>query len=114
MITSKDNSKIKNIVMLSSSAKKRREQSTFILEGTRLCGEALREDIFVLELYYTKSLLESHPNLVNDLAKKSQFYTEVSSEVFLKMSDTKSPQGILVAAKLKSKNINIQNQLSLF
>ena len=45
MITSKDNPKIKRIAALNASSKKRKEEAVFLLEGTRLCGEALREDI---------------------------------------------------------------------
>ena len=103
MITSKDNAKIKRVAALCSSAKKRREEGLFLLEGTRLCSEALREDIEVLEVFYTASVLKSDAELVQNLCKISAFYDEVSDTVFAKMSDTCSPQGILLTARFKGK-----------
>ncbi len=101
MITSKDNPKIKRIAALISSAKKRKEEGVFLLEGTRLCGEALREDIEVLELFYTSSLLKTDAELIEKLSKISAFSDEVAEPVFAKMSDTTSPQGILLTARFK-------------
>ena len=101
MITSKDNAKIKRVAALCSSAKKRREEGVFLLEGTRLCFEALREDIEVLEVFYTASVLKSDADLVQRLCAISAFSDEVSDTVFAKMSDTCSPQGILLTAHFK-------------
>lgn len=101
MITSKDNAKIKRVAALCSSAKKRREEGLFLLEGTRLCAEALREDIEVLEVFYTASVLKSDADLVQKLCGISTFSDEVSDTVFAKMSDTCSPQGILLTARFK-------------
>lgn len=101
MITSKDNAKIKRVAALCSSAKKRREEGVFLLEGTRLCSEALREDIQVLEVFYTASVLKSDADLVQKLSSISTFSDEVSDTVFAKMSDTCSPQGILLTARFK-------------
>lgn len=101
MITSKDNAKIKRVAALCSSAKKRREEGVFLLEGTRLCFEALREDIEVLEVFYTASVLKSDADLVQRLCAISAFSDEVSDTVFAKMSDTCSPQGILLTARFE-------------
>lgn len=101
MITSKDNPKIKRIAALNSSAKKRKEEGVFILEGTRLCAEALREEVQVLEVFYTASVLKNDLELTQKLCKISTFSDEVSDTVFAKMSDTASPQGILLTARFK-------------
>ena len=99
MITSKDNAKIKRVAALMGSAKKRRDEGVFLLEGTRLCAEALREDIEVLELYYTPNLLKSDATLIKELSAISQLCEEVNDAVFAKMSDTCSPQGVLLVAR---------------
>ncbi len=101
MITSKDNARIKRVAALCSSAKKRKEEGVFLLEGTRLCSEALREDIEVLEVFYTSSVLKSDAELVGKLCEISSFSDEVSDTVFAKMSDTCSPQGVLLTARFK-------------
>ena len=79
MITSKENAKIKRVAALMGSAKKRREEGVFLLEGTRLCSEALRENIDVLEMYYTPNLLKSDADLLEKLIKickkKSQLFS---------------------------------------
>lgn len=96
MITSKDNPRIKRVVQLTASVRKRRENGVFLLEGTRLCEEALREDISVREMYYTASIAGSHPTLITALSARAATVEEVSEPVFSKLSDTCSPQGILL------------------
>jgi TrmH family RNA methyltransferase len=100
MITAKDNPKVKNVVKLVSSAKKRRETGLIVLEGARLCSEALAEGVKVAELFYTSQTEKANAKLLEALKKKAEFYSEVSGEVFEKISDTKSPQGILATVKL--------------
>jgi len=101
MITSKDNARIKRVAALCSSAKKRREEGVFLLEGTRLCAEALREDIEVLDMFYTSGAIKSDAQLIKKLGEISVFSDEVSDTVFAKMSDTCSPQGVLLTARFK-------------
>ena len=109
MITAKDNPRIKRVSMLVSSAKKRRQDGVFVLEGSRLCGEALREDITVNELYYTSRALLEYTALVDELKSKASFYSEVSKQVFEKISDTQSPQGILLTFSFKESENKIEN-----
>jgi TrmH family RNA methyltransferase len=108
MITSKENPKIKRVASLVSSAKKRREEGVFLLEGTRLCSEALREDIEVLEMYYTSNLLKSDADFLEKLKKISAFSEEVNDTVFAKISDTCSPQGVLLVARFR-REIKVPN-----
>ncbi len=96
MITSKDNPRVKRVAQLSASARKRREEGCFLLEGTRLCEEALREEILVLEMYYTASVEASNLKLIMSLKERAKRAEEVSESVFSKMSDTCSPQGVLL------------------
>lgn len=109
MITSKDNGKIKKVAAYMNSAKKRRTDGVFILEGTRLCSEALREDIEVLEVFYTAGVLKSDAELVKNLCDISASFDEVSDAVFGKISDTCSPQGVLVVARFKREIIVPEN-----
>ena len=91
------------MALLCSSAKKRRESGLFILEGTRLCSEALREDISVCEMFYTASVLASHSELIKALEKRAKFSDEVSEAVFAKLSDTCSPQGVLLTVSFNER-----------
>lgn len=91
MITSAGNSKIKRVVQLNQKAKVRKEENVFIVEGLKMFLEAPAEkirDVYVTESFYHKNPL---------CQKKMQDcnFEFVSEEVFGKISDTKTPQGIL-------------------
>ncbi len=93
MISSRDNNRIKNVVRLIESARERKKQSLIVLEGERLVKEASE----IEELYYT----EDH--ILEEIIKKSKKSFLVSKEVFKKMSDTVSPQGVIALVKRPEK-----------
>ena len=90
MITSATNSRIKRIVALGQKAKLRREEDCFLVEGSKMFLEAPKS--WVREVYVSESFL-ARCDFKDEL--KSYSYEVVSDEVFQKMSDTKTPQGIL-------------------
>lgn len=105
MITSTTNNRIKRIVALGQKAKLRREEDCFLVEGPKMFLEAPKswiKEIYVSESFLTKCSfreeLEAHP------------YEVVSDEVFQKISDTKTPQGIL--SVLKCPHYEIEELLS--
>ena len=53
-ITSRDNERIKHAVRLLGSAKARREEGLFIIEGARLCMDALQSGADIREVYVTE------------------------------------------------------------
>lgn len=100
MITSQTNPRIKNIVQLQQKSKARREQDCFVIEGENLFLEVPLDSI--VEAYYTKAcLLYPKQEIIDKLAGlvQSRIAEEVSEEVFKKISDTQSPQGILCVVK---------------
>ncbi|MBQ0111199.1 MAG: RNA methyltransferase [Oscillospiraceae bacterium] len=90
MITSRDNAQVKNVCRLCDSKSERRKQGLMVLEGERLLCEARH----IEKLYYT-----ADSNYQRFLPVCSG-YEEVSPEVFKKMCDTVSPQGVLGLVKL--------------
>lgn len=94
MITATTNKRIKRLVSLSEKAKERKKEQVFLVEGGKMFEEADRERI--LEVYVSESYLEK-----NKVSEKLQSigYEIVSDEVFKKISDTCSPQGILCVMK---------------
>ncbi|MBR2696485.1 MAG: RNA methyltransferase [Parasporobacterium sp.] len=96
MISSKNNSKIKGIKKLLSSAKERRVRGLFVIEGIRLVKEAPPE--MVEQLYLSESLFRSG-------TFETDFYNNmevVSDEVFQSVSDTVTPQGALALVRQPS------------
>ena len=101
MITSAANSKVKQVVQWQSKARERREADIFLTEGFKMFLEAPSEQI--REVYLSEDALEK---AMSDSAIKDKLqlagYETVSDEVFRRMSDTKTPQGILCVMRRPS------------
>ena len=93
-ITSLQNPKVKAYNQLVSSAKERREQGLFVLEGLRLVLDVVRSGCTIKELFFTKVLYINNTDDLEKLISLSDESYEISDSVAEKMSDTKSPQGI--------------------
>lgn len=94
MITSHSNPKVKQVAQWQTNAGERRRAGIFLAEGFKMCEEAPEESI--REIYVTPEALEksrSQPLLWAKLERAG--YETVSCEAFRKMSDTRTPQGIL-------------------
>lgn len=104
MITSAANSKVKQVVQWQSKAKERREADIFLTEGFKMFREAPSEQIG--EVYLSADALKK-ANTDSAIKEKLQLtgYETVSDEVFRRMSDTKTPQGILCVMKRPSYSI---------
>ncbi len=90
MITSVTNKKVKSIVQLNKKAGLRRKEGIFIAEGIKMFLEAPLES--VLEVYVSEGF---HKVSQIEQKLKQCVYETVSEEVFSKISDTQTPQGIL-------------------
>lgn len=94
MITSTSNSKIKNLNKCLKSAKERRKQDIFLVEGLRMFAE-LPQDMHV-ETYATEEFYHSHRELFEGIA-----FELVSDHVMDTISDTRTPQGVVSIVKRK-------------
>jgi TrmH family RNA methyltransferase len=97
MITSTSNSKVKRLVALKEKSKTRRETNTFIVEGAKMFQEAPYS--WVQEVYVSETFLNKY-----DL--QSYAYEVLSDEVFKKVSDTQTPQGILSVLSMPHYELN--------
>ncbi len=98
MLTSVNNPKVKEIIGIRSRAKVRRETDAFLVEGLRMFLEVPAK--MILETYVTESFLkknDKNPAVFKKL--KTLSYVLVTEEVLQKMSDTQSPQGILLVCR---------------
>ena len=101
-ITAKDNPLIKLASLLQSSPKARKENGLFALEGLRICKDAAENSIDFDKLIITKSAYDKHKKDIDIFAEKSNKCYILSENLFKKISDTNSPQGIIVLAKIPS------------
>lgn len=94
VITSTVNARVKRLVNLGKKAKLRYSEGVFLVEGLKMFLEAPPE--WVKEVYVSERFLEKNP-----LEKlKNMKYETVSDEVFQKISDTQTPQGVLCVMKM--------------
>lgn len=102
MITSLHNKEIKETAALLARKKERDRRGLFVVEGPKMFGEAPMERIE--RVYLTQSaaaqMYEKYGDRLSGLSCET-----VSDEVFVKMSDTKTPQGILCLVRQQHYNI---------
>ena len=94
MITAASNQRVKNLVNLIQKSKARKEQDVFITEGIKMFLEADSDKM--KEVYVSQSFYEK--GVVREKIEKYPFEI-LSDELFKKVSDTQTPQGILCVVK---------------
>lgn len=108
-ITSKDNPLIKFVSNLQSSSKYRNKEGLFVLEGLRICDDAYQNNIKFDKLIVTKDAYNKHKNIIDNFVSISKNCYFLREDLFKKISDTNSPQGIIAVANKPQKNNNILN-----
>lgn len=99
-ITSKDNVLIKQIAKLQSSARERGETGLFVAEGLRVCDDCAENGVEIKLLVISKSYFEKQGEKLDKYTENARETVIVSDNIFSKIADTKSPQGILVVGKI--------------
>lgn len=101
MLTSTKNPRIQRIRKLQSSARTRRQEGVFIIEGVRLVEEAFLAGWQPEFLIYTQSIPPRGDKLVRGFASRGIEVSLVADNVMGSASDTQNPQGILALMPLK-------------
>ncbi len=99
VITSKDNKFIKKCIKLNNSSRERKKEGLFVLEGLRLCLDAMASGVAIKELAISDSAREKYADSINTLEEYAEKLYYVSNGVFKAMSDTLSPQGVIGVAE---------------
>ncbi len=105
MITSTSNPKVKYIAQLQKKRRLREEKGVFLIEGIRMFKETPRE--LILETYISESFYTKNKALIQEYGKHVEIVTDT---VFQKISETKTPQGVLCV--LKRKEYKLEELLS--
>ncbi len=100
MITSVHNPRIQAISKLQRQAKERREKQAFIIEGVRLAEEALQGGWEAQLLLFTDQLDERGKAVVAGFASRGVPVEQVTDGVMNAISETETPQGIMVVLPL--------------
>ncbi|NCB94277.1 MAG: RNA methyltransferase [Clostridia bacterium] len=94
MITSTSNAQVKQVMLLSRKSRERKKQDVFLVEGTKMFGEAPKSSL--VRTYVSESFTEKaeYPQIIGDTE-----HEVVKDSVFAQMSDTPTPQGILAVVR---------------
>lgn len=100
MITSTQNQRIRELAKLKKSARARAEQGVFIVEGPKMFREI--PSGLLVKVYAAESFSRTNDGAAA-LARAREadaVHEVVSDDVFGRLSDTKSPQGILAVVRM--------------
>lgn len=101
MITSTRNPKIQWVRGLQARSRQRRQDGAFVVEGVRLCEEALHSGWQARLVLYTPEQDERLQALVAGFTERSVPLEQVTEHVLKAASDTKTPQGVLVVLEMR-------------
>lgn len=101
IITSKNNAKIKEIKEYLTSSKERRKNEIFVLEGVRLCCDALKSGCRIISVFATEDCQTRYAENVALLKENCVDFYTVSNDVLKSMSDTVNPQGVVCTVAMK-------------
>lgn len=94
MITSMGNVQVKQLLQWQKKAKQRNKDGIFLVEGIRMSAEVPKERL--QNVYVSKSFYEKKKEILD----KMQISCEIlADDVFARVSDTQTPQGILCVVK---------------
>lgn len=95
VIVSRENNKVKYAVKLLISAKFRSKQNSFIIEGFRLCKDAVLSNIIIKHVLFTKNASIKYKDSLNYILNSSENISMVSEDIIKIISNTENPQGIV-------------------
>ena len=93
MITTIQNKQIKQIIKLKKSARERKKQQLFIVEGIRMFTEIPEE--YLYKVYASEDFHNEHQEVFEGMDVEI-----VSDQVMKEISDTMTPQGVLALVKM--------------
>jgi TrmH family RNA methyltransferase len=96
MITSVHNPRIQSVRKLQTQAKRRQEEQVFVVEGVRLAEEALHAGWEAQLVLFTDALDKRGKAVVDGFSTQGVPFEQVSEIVMKAVSETETPQGLLV------------------
>jgi RNA methyltransferase, TrmH family len=101
MLSSPQNQKVKDLVDLRTDGNLRRERKRFLLEGKRAVAAALSlPHVLVHEIIFSDHILGNDLDLIAKAERNHIPLTRVSKDVFKKIADVMTPQGIAAIVRI--------------
>ena len=105
IITAKNNPKIKEVKALLNSSKDRKNSGLFVLEGVRLCADAIRSGAKIQSVFCTEICMEKYADDILMLKNNCEDFYNVSNDVLKSISDTVTPQGVVCTVYMGTKKL---------
>jgi TrmH family RNA methyltransferase len=102
LISSAGNPAVREFKKLGDSARHRRETGLFVIEGVRLCSDALKSGVKIERAFLTDEAALKFRILAQDLEQAAPT-DRITGEAAQKLADTRSPQGVFVVANMLDK-----------
>ncbi len=100
-IQSRSNDKIKLLHSLLTSAKARLKNELFVLEGARLCADAVGF-VEIVDAFFTGKALEKYKAYTSPVLKEAGQSHEIAEDLAGRISATKASQGVFCICKTPS------------
>ena len=108
MITSTSSSQVKHVISLLSKAKERKKNNEYVVEGIRMVSEAPAD--LRVKIYMSERFQNNNSEYVKELVKKQGISDDsieiVADNVFDRMSQTQTPQGIMAVVRMKDNSLS--------
>lgn len=108
MITSTSSSQVKHVISLLSKAKERKKNNEYVVEGIRMVSEAPAD--LLVKIYMSERFKNNNSEYVKELVKKQGISDDsieiVADNVFDRMSQTQTPQGIMAVVRMKDNSLS--------
>ncbi len=108
VINAKNNPKIKEVKSLLTSSRDRKNSELFVVEGVRLCLDALVSGCEIVSVFCTENCAEKYADEVTLLRKGCNSFYTVSNDVLKSISNTVTPQGVVCTVKMKQNSFEYE------
>ena len=108
VINAKNNPKIKEVKVLLTSSKERKNSGLFVVEGVRLCCDALLSGCEIQSVFCTENCAEKYSDEIDSLRNGCKSFYTVSNDVLKAISDTVTPQGVVCTVKMKQNSFEYE------
>lgn len=99
-IISRENQLIKQYRRLSGEAKYRRETRLFVMEGARLCEDAVRSHVVIPTVFVTARARSQYAAEVAAVSAAAEQVIDIPDALAAYLSDTETPQGVFAVGQM--------------
>lgn len=107
IITSRDNPAVRLTRRLLNEASQRRAQGLFVIEGIRLCCDAVISGVKIKTVLYTSQARKNYAPDIAVLSDTGAQMAEISPELSKLIADTQTPQGVFCICELLDNDMSL-------